>query len=242
MKKSLSNTESLLLFLLPIVVFFSYYPLIKLGENDSMHFELSLPIIWLAVFGVVSLCRMPAIIKKYGWLKTAIISAFPVYATISILWSENKLRGILTAGILWLIVFSVVNIVNHKIDKAYLKKLLKVYLISAGAVAGFCILQCFLDVWGVSRDYTLLCPGCVYSTLGFPHPNGLAIEPQFMGNLLIAPSLIALWLFYNAIKSKKDKRTMFGYGLLSFYLIMSLYICFSRGALYAFGVAGIVLA
>jgi O-antigen ligase len=59
-----------------------------------------------------------------------------------------------------------------------------------------------------------------------------------MGNLLIAPALIALGLFYNAIKSKKDKRTMFGYGGLSFLYIMVLYITFSRGALYAFGIAG----
>ena len=61
-----------------------------------------------------------------------------------------------------------------------------------------------------------------------------------MGNLLIAPALISLGLFYNAIKSKKDKRTMFGFGALSFFLIMVLYICFSRGALYAFGIAGLL--
>ena len=230
-----------MLFLLPIVVFFSYYPLIKLGQSDSMNFELSLPIIWLAIFGTVSLVRMPEIAKKLGLLKCSAICAFPLYSTIAILWSENKTRGILTAGILWLIVLSVVNILNMKLDKEYLKRLLKVYMISAVVAAVICVLQCILDVFGVSREVTMLCPGCTYRTLGFPHPNGLAIEPQFMGNLLIAPTLISLGLFYNAIKTKKDKRTVFGFGGLSFFLIMVLYICFSRGALYAFGIAGIVL-
>ena len=241
MKKPLDKFESLLLFLLPIVLFFSYYPIIKLGQSDSMNFELSLPIIWLALFGTASLIRIPKIAKKLGIIKCSIISAFPLYATLAILWSNNKIRGILTAGIMWLIVFSVVNILNMKLDKEYLKKLLKIYLISAIIAAVICVLQCILDVLGVPRDITMLCPGCTYRTLGFPHPNGLAIEPQFMGNLLIAPALISLGLFYNAIKSKKDKRTVFGFSVLSFFFFFLLYICFSRGALYAFGIAGIIL-
>ena len=205
-----------------------------------MNFELSLPLIWLAIFGVTSLWRLPVIMRKYGWKKSVLVSILPAYASLSIIWSANKLRGILTAGVLWLIVFSVINLLNLKFEKAYLKRILMVYLASASVAAGFCILQCFLDVWGVSREYTLLCPGCIYTTLGFPHANGFAIEPQFMGNLLIAPALIALALFYNAIKLRKSKRSVFGFGGLSFYFIMSLYICFSRGALYAFGIAGIV--
>ena len=238
--KKLSKFENLMLFLLPIVVFFSYYPLIKLGENDSMFFELSLPIIWLAIFGTVSLVRMPKIAKNFGLAKSLVICAFPTYATLAILWSGNKLRGVLTAGILWLIIFSVVNIIEMKLTKEYLKRLLKVYLISAAVACGVCLLQCILDVFGAPREATLLCEGCTYSIFGFPHPNGFAIEPQFMGNLLIAPALIALGLFYYAIKTKKDKRTMFGFGALSFLYIMVLYITFSRGALYAFGVAGVL--
>lgn len=241
MKKSLSKFENLMLYLLPIVVFFSYFPVLRLGESESMYFELSLPLIWLAIFGTVSLVRMPAIAKKYGALKSIMLCSFPLYATISIIWSENKVRGVLTAGIIWLIAFSVINILNMGLKKADLKKILKIYLISASVAAGICILQCILDVFGVSRDITLLCQGCTYRTFGFPHPNGLAIEPQFMGNLLITPAIISLGLFYNEIKSKKNKRTMFGYAALSFFLIMTLYICFSRGALYAFGIAGLIL-
>ena len=240
MKKSLNKIENLLLYLLPIIIFFSYYPVIRLGENNSMFFELSLPLIWLLIFGIISLIRLPKILAKYGWKKSVIILLFPAWMIASIFWSKNALRGFLTTGIAALIFLSVLNVINMKLDKEFLKKHLKTYLISSVVAAAICIIQSFLDVFGVSRDFTLLCPGCVYSVLGFPHPNGLAIEPQFMGNMLIAPALISLLFLYNAIKQNKDKRTMFGFLGLSIFLIMSLYICFSRGALYAFGIAALV--
>ena len=241
MKKSLSKAESLLIYLLPIVVFFSYYPVIRLGANDSMNFELSLPLIWLAIFGCISMFKMPTILTHYGVKKSVLILLFPVFAVLSIFWSANPLRGVLTAGILWLIFMSVVNIINIKFEKGYLKRVLSVYMAMSVLVSIICIVQCFADVLGANTELTLLCPGCVYTVLGFPHPNGLAIEPQFMGNLLIAPALISLLVLYNAIKDEVSKRTLFGYVGLSIFLIMTLYICFSRGALYAFGLAGAVM-
>ena len=241
MKKPLSKIESLLIFLLTIVVFFSYYPVIRIGQNESMNFEISLPLIWLAIFGTISMFKMPALLARYKIKTSLLIILFPIYAVLSIFWSANPLRGVLTAGILWLIFMSVVNIINTDFEKLYLKRLLKVYLITSVGAALLCIAQCFADVLMIDRDITLLCEGCTYGVLGFPHSNGLAIEPQFMGNLLIAPAIISLLLLYNAIKVKDHKRTMFGYACLSIFLIMSLYICFSRGAIYAFGVAGIIL-
>ena len=49
----LNKTFKLLLHVLPVVLFFSYYPIISLGSNESMNFELSLPLIWLLVFDVL---------------------------------------------------------------------------------------------------------------------------------------------------------------------------------------------
>ncbi len=241
MKKSLSKIENLLLFLLPIIIWFAYYPVIRIGQNESMNFELSLPLIWLAIFGTISMFKMPAILSHYKTKKSILILLFPIFAVISVFWSANPLRGILTAGILWLIFMSVMNIINTKLEKTYLMRLLRIYMTMSVGVALFCLLQCFADVFLASRDVTLLCQGCTYTTLGFPHPNGLAIEPQFMGNLLIAPTLISLLLLYNAIKNKLRKRTTFGFVCLSIFLIMSLYICFSRGALYAFGIGGAIM-
>ncbi len=206
-----------------------------------MNFELSLPLIWLTLFGTLSMLRMPVILTRLGGIKSVILLLFPIYVILSVFWSLNPLRGVLTAGILWLLFMSGMNLLNLELKKDFLRRLLRIYLATSVVVAVFCIGQCFADVLGVSADISLLCRGCVYETLGFPHPNGLAIEPQFMGNLLIAPALIALVLLYKAIKSAKNKRTVFAFAGLSFFLIMSLYICFSRGALYAFLVGGAVM-
>lgn len=237
MKKWLTKLEQILLFALPVVIFFAYFPVIKLGSDSTMNFELSLPLIWLAIFGVISLFRLPAIYRKIGRKRLFLLFAFPIYLLLSVFWSANPVRGILTAGIFWLICLSAANLFTQNLSKTALKQLLKIYLISSVAAATFCLIQCILDVSGVARDYTLLCAGCTYRTFGFTHPNGFAIEPQFMGNLLIAPCIIAILVFYQNIKDKKGKCKICKSLLLSFYLIMVLYVIFSRGALYAFGIA-----
>ena len=50
-----SRFYRILLYVLPAVLYFSYYPLISFGTNESMHFEINLPLIWLAVFDVTAL-------------------------------------------------------------------------------------------------------------------------------------------------------------------------------------------
>lgn len=52
--KLLRRIYYMLLYALPAVLFFSYYPVIRLGSSDSMNFELSLPLIWLAAFDVIA--------------------------------------------------------------------------------------------------------------------------------------------------------------------------------------------
>jgi len=47
-----------LLYILPAVLFFSYYPVIRFGSNSSMNFELSLPLIWLVIFDIIAFVGM----------------------------------------------------------------------------------------------------------------------------------------------------------------------------------------
>ena len=49
----LSSLFRLFVYILPGVLFFSYYPLMHFGANESMNFELSLPIIWLILFDLI---------------------------------------------------------------------------------------------------------------------------------------------------------------------------------------------
>jgi hypothetical protein len=242
--KKLVKVYEWLIYLLPAILFCSYYPLISLGSSANMNFELSLPLIWLVIFDIFSFVLFLTTLKfkkQYPGItdrRFFFISLFPFFATVSIFWSPNPVRGILTAGILWAIFFAAFfivyltkNLPNIKITRA---KILKAIFIPAIIISVWCWSQSILDLAGVSSEQTLMCSGCVYQAFGFPHPNGLAIEPQFMGNLLLAPTILALYCFLQNYKSKK-------YLCLSLFLATTLFIIFSRGAIYSFIIASTLL-
>lgn len=236
-----------LIFLLPACLFLAAYPQITIGSTESMNLEISIPEIWLVLFSVASLSNLPKLLLKNPlknlqfpkifkflnsprrlFLWTAI---FPLYATVSLLWSANLLRGFLTVGLLWLLWFSIWNVVLtlKSADDLYRQKLQTVFLTTSAIFAGVCWLQCLLDIFGAPAETSLLCKGCISASFGFPHPNGLTLEPQFMGNLLLAPTFFSLNLFLK----KHNKK----YLALFAFFSATLFLTFSRGAIYAFGVA-----
>ena len=239
--KTLNKIIRFLVYVLPAILFFSYYPIIALGNNETMNFELSLPILWLVVFDgcfvlwvVMKKCFgevLRDMKKGWQWL------AFPVVASLSVLWSLNVMRGVLTCGILWLVVFAIYGMIKMKkeiyAERVFYYVFLKMFFVSALVICGWCWLQCVMDTLGVPRDYTLMCRGCVTQMFGFPHPNGFVIEPQFMGNLLLAPAIVAAWLIITGKhNSKNSERKSL---LLCFFIITAtLFLTFSRGAIYAF--------
>ena len=220
----------ILLYILPAVLFFSYYPVISFGANESMHFELSLPLIWLVVFDITALILLikkkcfVEVFKKWQFL------LFPAFLTLTVLWSANRVRGILTVGILWLLYFAAVSFYllrNETRDKKFWQNMWRIFIGSSLVVSAWCLVQCILDVVGVPRESSLMCLGCTSSSFGFPHPNGFAIEPQFMGNLLLAPAILC------GIKMFENKKTL----LLFFIFSSAIFLTFSRGAIYALIVA-----
>ena len=238
LSKFLDSLDSWLIFATPVAVFFSYYPVIRLSATESMNLELSLPLILLFLLGLLSIRRLGIVWRRIGARKFLTSAIIPFYISLSILWSPNKLRGILVAGIVWLIWLVAVSVLfGRKLKSSEIRKLVKIYLRTAAVFALLCLIQCLLDVFGVARDYTLLCQGCTYQTFGFPHPNGLAIEPQFMGNLLLVPCIISIFIFFYNIKSHKCKREIWKSFGLTIFLIMVLYVVFSRGAIYSFVIA-----
>ena len=223
-----------LILLLPVVLYFSYFPVISLGKSETMNFELSLPLVWLVVFDVVALVeviknkKIGLILKNWWWL------SFPAFATMTILWSDNMIRGVLTCGIMWFIYFAIFAFVALKEnvwDERFRKYFWRVFFAAALGACVWCVVQCILDVVGVPRENSLMCAGCVSEMFGFPHPNGFAIEPQFMGNLLLASAIVCGWF---GLKNKK-------YYILMFVFAAGLFLTFSRGAIYAFIVAMIFL-
>ena len=221
---------------LPLVLFFSYYPVMKLGESESMYFELSLPLLWLVSFDLMTvalLFKRKVLAKdlKQGWMWLL----FPVWCLLSVIWSLNVVRGVLTVGVLWLVLFAGYSIWRLKdlFDKKFGREFWKWFFGSAVFACVWCVIQCVLDLINVSQEYSLMCNGCTSQMFGFPHPNGFAIEPQFMGNLLLAPAIMAAWF----ILRKKDKRLTFCFLIVA----ATLFLTFSRGAIYAFLVGLVVI-
>ena len=240
-----------LIYILPATLFFSYYPVISLGASESMNFELSLPLLWLVIFDVVVLYllikkrALSGIWKNWKWL------LFPIFVTLSVFWSMNFLRGLLTVGVLWLLYFAGYAFWNLKslfLEVGFKERFWKVFFGSALVVCGWCLAQCILDLAGVPREGSLMCAGCTYRMFGFPHPNGFAIEPQFMGNLLLAPAIMAGYMLEtkaifakDALKGVRSSLRPLVSIVLVFVLSATLFLTFSRGAIYAFVMAVIFM-
>ncbi|MBR5621365.1 O-antigen ligase family protein [Candidatus Saccharibacteria bacterium] len=233
MKNLSKKLTRIFLLALPPALFFSYYPVISLAETSTMNLEFSIAEIWLILFFIASLPQLLDFAKFYGAKKLLLVATIPTYFFLTILWSANQLRALLTAGIFTLIVYAALYIIYIlKRHSSLLRPVAGSLIISAVVVSIFCWAQCIMDLAGVSREYTMLCRGCVSSTFGFPHPNGFAIEPQFMGNLLIAPVLLCFYLV-----SAKNNRKIIPVAL---FLTATLFLTFSRGAIYAV-IAGFVI-
>ena len=237
----------LLLYSFPVVLFCSYYPVIPIVSTTSTNYELSLPLIWLLLFSVLSLKDFLAAIyniyKKHPLYLLGLL--FPIYISASAIWSINPLRAVMAAGILWCLIITGVTLLTiFRTSKFFNKvRFFKIFFLSTTVFCALCWLQSILDCFEVDRSITLLCKGCVSYSFGFPHPSGLAIEPQFMGNLLLAPTLAAIYFWARAHSRSKDNVPFSSRTLLFFSILFSctLFFTFSRGAIYSFGVAFIIL-
>lgn len=271
MKKRNNWTEKVyrfLIYILPAVLFFSYFPLIHFGADAAMNYEISLPIIWLLVFDVLAFVMMARKKRLFcNWQKKWPWVLLPVWLSLSVLWSMNSVRGLLTVGILWLIYFAADAMYELRdvLKKNGFSELFwKMFFGSALFVCAWCLVQCVLDLAGVSRDYSLMCAGCTYTMFGFPRVNGFAAEPQFMGNLLLAPAIVSAYMIakdnWNSVFRGRVARAR-RYGarplilgrdlrkplktllpvVLFFVFVTTLFLTMSRGAIYAFVVAMVVM-
>ena len=222
--------------LMPIFIWFSYLPRIGLGGDATMNYELSLTLIYVVVLAMVGLPTIwrhrKALLKsKHIW----ILTAFLLWSLLSIIWSPNRLRGVLTGGILGLVYLIFLAAWAERVRLRRLLPTLAKLLVGSATIASIlALIQMVVGTYIQSRDVTGLCAGCVAGQFGFVRPNLFAIEPQFFGNLLLAPILI---VYYYLITHRRNWRV----GLIFILLLTTLGLTLSRGAIYACAIGMVVL-
>lgn len=241
MKKNLlQKIAKASMIILPCSIFFSYHPLFHFGSDGLMNYELSIALVALVlfdIFAIIYLALNRSILKKAPKRFLIITALFPIYATLSILWSSSKIHGLLAAGIIWAIYLAAhaYGWVYQDLlkDKKFTSKFIKIFFSVSLAICAICWLQCILDLFGVGSSITMMCTGCGYRIFGFPHPNGFMAEPQYLGGILLAPALLSLYLLCQNFTKKRLA--------LAFVLLATIFLSLSRGAIYALVVATVVL-
>ena len=221
---------------LPAILFLSNFPLLQFGENASMHFKLNLPLLWLGLFSLLSVKTAVSYFKAH--LKTPLLG-FPIILIISCLTSINPIRALFTFLVVSCLVISIVALSEffHQMPvpkkPQFLNQLKRIFLTSSAIISLFCILQLLADALGLSNTITRICSNCTTQIFGFPHANGLAIEPQFMGSLLISPLFFAL----NSLLENKNKKSQIKLTLVVILIFMALLLTLSRGAIFSVVIA-----
>lgn len=221
---------------LPAILFLSNFPLLQFGENSSMHFKLNLPLLWLGLFSLLSVKTAVSYFKAH--LKTPLLG-FPIVLMISCLTSINPIRALFTFLVVSCLAISIIALSEffHQMPAPkkpqFLNQLKRIFLTSSAIISLFCVLQLLTDALGLSNAITRICSNCTTQIFGFPHANGLAIEPQFMGSLLISPLFFAL----NSLLENKNKKSQIKLTLVVILIFMALLLTLSRGAIFSVTVA-----
>lgn len=215
----------------PIMIWFSYLPQISLAEDGTMNYELSLTLIYVVILAIVGL---PRIWRHRSELRQSrlvrLASAFVGWSGLCVIWSDNHTRGLLTFAVyavLYLVFLALVA--ERRLLCQLLPKLVRVAIRATASACLLAIIQIILGTFVVTNRHTLgLCAGCVAGQFGFIRPNLLAIEPQFLGSLLLAP---LLYITYLTLRGKHDYAKQ---PLLLVLMLTTLWLTLSRGAIYAY--------
>ena len=214
-----------------IMIWFSYLPRISLAEDGTMNYELSLTLIYVVILAIVGLPRVwhhRSELRQLGLVRLA--SAFVGWSGLCVIWSDNCTRGLLTFAVyvvLYLLFLALVA--ERRLLCRLLPKLVRVAIWMTISACLLAITQMVLGTFVITNRHSLgLCAGCVAGQFGFIRPNLLAIEPQFLGSLLLAP---LLYITYLTLRGKHDYAKQ---PLLLVLMLTTLWLTLSRGAIYAY--------
>ena len=222
----------------PIMIWFSYLPRISLAEDGTMNYELSLTLIYVVILAIVGL---PRVWHRWSELRQSRsvwpASAFVGWSGLCVIWSDNRTRGLLTFAV-YVVLYLVflVLVAERRLLCQLLPKLVRVAIWATISACLLAIIQMVLGTFVITNRHSLgLCAGCVAGQFGFIRPNLLAIEPQFLGSLLLAP---LLYITYLTLRGKHDYAKQ---PLLLVLMLTTLWLTLSRGAIYAYLASLIVM-
>lgn len=218
------------------VLGFSYRPLIRLGVVHGVHIDLALIyVVWVLT---VLLClatiwqRRKMLLDIAAW---RLLVAFSAWMTLTIAWSPNQFRAVVTSVFMWLIISIVSLLIIYKEQLANYKDLLfsLITTVLAGVLL-FSLWQIFGDSLGVSRSLTLLPADYTSSVFGVARPTGFSLEPQFLASILLIPYL------WGVARLLRDKLSAW-HLVLFVCTVVVLILTLSRGGLLAAGFGTILL-
>jgi O-antigen ligase len=212
--------------LLGILLFFPYQPLIYLGMQSGANLEISVLHIGLCIFCALSVQKLWKNRQKLVQNRAAqLLALFLLFNALSLLWTPNKLRGVLATGIIVVIFTTFLSILTLNLRKLW-KTFIKILTITAFFSSLFALFQILADKIGVSPALTLLPENYRSDLFGVARPTAFFQEPQFFANLLLLPILHSL---NAAINGKNPKRNW----TVAIFLTSILFLTLSRGAILA---------
>lgn len=225
--------SSSLFALFPLLIF-SYLPVISLGMAFGVHLDISLLYAALVLVFLVNILvfwkQRSILLSSLAWKCGA---AFLGFIWISCLYSSNPFRAVVTASFFTLVfgIFSAILI--------HLPTLLKQKSTIMRLVSYSFVLTILLALWQIIADALYVSPTlsllpAMYSgdIFGVARPTAFALEPQFLGSLLLAPFI---YTAYRCI-TRTSRSDVFLFAAVAVILLLTL----SRGALVG-GAIGLIL-
>ena len=216
-------------------IFFSYQPTLSFGTASGTNLEVSAAQIGAAVFIFASLSLLwRNRTQLYHNVSIRLLSGLAAFSTLSLLYTPNLTRGVLFTTLLWAIValWAAITVSLPAVTK-YIPQLRNIVFCSIILTTLFAWFQIFAEAFGVSPSVTLLPAAYLSGVFGFARPTAFALEPQFLGSLLIAPVL------YCAYLELVRRQTIFS-RIIFFVSLSVLLATISRGA-YLSAAAGMVM-
>lgn len=218
---------------------FSYQPLIRLASVQGATYDFS---IIYAAMGIFLLVSLPILWKhKAALLKRRVnqlLLLFVAWNLTSVLWSDNPTRGLVVSLLLLALSGVVLSLqAQAPLVKRSRRLLINVVVITTVVVSVFSLWQLWGEALGVSSDWTLLPAAYQSQVFGFARVTAFAAEPEFLGNLLLAPFALFLHMALGA-RNTKSRYGLSRSAVLALLALVTvvIFLTLSRGALLALAV------